>query len=223
MKLKKKSGLISAVIALSCASLVSVGFASWVISQGDEKVVNGSISVDTVTTQAYSITLGSGVTGGNLDQAITFGKASGETTYHWLDNNDMAENLSASFQFTISNIDAATVSGNSATLGTSGYTLTASLASEGYSAALSTGLSEGGNTYTHLVGALPTPTLAFAGGTFTCSVQFAWGTDFNEQNPYLYFNNKEGTAANILEAQNKLGALAKLNATYTITLTVAKA
>ena len=62
MKLKKKSGLISAVIALSCASIVSVGFASWVISQGDEKTVNGSISVDTVTTQAYSISFTSGVT-----------------------------------------------------------------------------------------------------------------------------------------------------------------
>ena len=223
MKLKKKSGLISAVIALSCASIVSVGFASWVISQGDEKTVNGSISVDTVTTQAYSISFTSGVTDGSLNDVIAFGKADGTTTYHWLDNNTMAENLNASFQFTINGIDAATPSGNSATLSDSGYTLTASLESPAYTAALTDGLTEGGNTYKNLVGALPTPSLAFAGGTFTCSVAFTWGSDFNQQNPYIYFNNKAGTAENILEAQNKLGALAKLNATYTITLTVAKA
>ena len=43
MKLKKKSGLMGAVIALSAASLVSVGFASWVITQGDTKTSEGSI------------------------------------------------------------------------------------------------------------------------------------------------------------------------------------
>ena len=55
MKLKKKSGLISAVIALSCASLVSVGFASWVISQGDEAIESGTIVVDNVENRIHTI------------------------------------------------------------------------------------------------------------------------------------------------------------------------
>ena len=48
MKLKKKSGLMGAVIALSAASLVSVGFASWVISQGETESFAGTITVDDV-------------------------------------------------------------------------------------------------------------------------------------------------------------------------------
>ena len=56
MKLKKKSGLMGAVIALSCASLVSVGFASWVISQGSQAQLDGTIIVDEVENQNYQIT-----------------------------------------------------------------------------------------------------------------------------------------------------------------------
>ena len=48
MKLKKKSGLMGAVIALSAASLVSVGFASWVISQGDQKQIDGTVFVEKI-------------------------------------------------------------------------------------------------------------------------------------------------------------------------------
>ena len=55
MKLKKKSGLMGAVIALSCASLVSVGFASWIISQGDEAIAEGTILVDEVENRMHLI------------------------------------------------------------------------------------------------------------------------------------------------------------------------
>ena len=55
MKLKKKSGLMGAVIALSAASLVSVGFASWVISQGDSVTPDGTILVDNVENHIHTI------------------------------------------------------------------------------------------------------------------------------------------------------------------------
>ena len=55
MKLKKKSGLMGAVIALSAASLVSVGFASWVISQGDDITAEGTILVDKVENRIHLI------------------------------------------------------------------------------------------------------------------------------------------------------------------------
>lgn len=55
MKLKKKSGLIGAIVALSCASMISVGFASWVISQGDSTVADGTILVDNVENRIHTI------------------------------------------------------------------------------------------------------------------------------------------------------------------------
>ena len=242
MKLKKKSGLMGAIIALSCASLVSVGFASWVISQGDTEEVTGSIVVDNVTEKNYTIHLASGQTDGVLDDKICFGWAAfdtslGLTNHQWLSNDDKlggsetvssAENLIAEFTFTIDNITGAidatngpvkSVSGNTAVL-ENNYNLTAVLTD--VSGEYNTTQGEIAN----VLGALPTPVLSYAAGVFTCRVTFAWGSHFTAGgqvvNPMTYYNSLEGTAANKAEASTVLGALAAMEASYKITLTVAQ-
>ena len=237
MKLKKKSGLIGAIVALSCASMISVGFASWVISQGDDQTVNGTILVDTVETKDYKITNLTKVTGDALDDKIIFGvDTSSWSGSPWLTNTGTigtssqtsVANLTASFSFKISNVEAASVSGNVATLTGTGYKLTATFANVGYDDALTDGLtytdsSSVDHNYKNLVGALPTPTLSFDDDTdvFTWSVTFTWGSDFGNKNPYQYFNEKENTLANAQEAEYKLGALEKLAASYSINLVIA--
>ena len=119
MNLKKKSGLISAIIALSCASLVSVGFASWVIAQGDNKEVTGNITVDSVSNQAHVIKNAEGgdtlsVNYGNNAKgaaaaSIVFGwDDTGVSATPWLTNTDnaMVENLDASIVCYVSNLGA---------------------------------------------------------------------------------------------------------------------
>ena len=101
MKLKKKSGLISAVIALSCASLVSVGFASWVISQGDSEVVQGTILVDDVSDQSHELTVDS--TGVN---PIAFKADAATAGKGWLTSTDTGVNLTAVYNITVTNLDS---------------------------------------------------------------------------------------------------------------------
>ena len=239
MKLKKKSGLMGAVIALSCASLISVGFASWVISQGDDQTVNGTIVVDTVETKDYKLQNWTKVTGNNLDDKIIFGvDTSSWSGSPWLTNTGTIGNtsetsvcnLTASFTFKISNVDDATIADNVATLKNGGqnvgYKLTATFTDTGYSDALTNGLEDNEATptnYKNLVGALPTPTLSVSGGVFTWSVTFTWGQGFGGKNPYQYFNEKENNVTNAAEAVSKLTALSKLVASYSVRLVVAAA
>ena len=213
MKLKKKSGLISAVIALSCASIVSVGFASWVISQGDAKTVDGSIVVDTVQTKAHTITV-TPTTG----TQICFTRPetpSPAPTYSWLsETTSNYENLVASFSVSVANWDDTAANAKakfSATLqsGTvSGENFTPDAANAGYNAAVTA-------TY---VAALPTPvvgdgTVADGAWSTTVTVTFAWGAYFGGQNPYYFYNAhqaseiKTGTTTYAQDANTALTAL----------------
>ena len=212
MKLKKKSGLISAVIALSCASLVSVGFASWVISQGDAKTVDGSIVVDTVQTKQHTITV-SPTTGTQI--CFTRPENPTSTTYSWLsETTSTYENLVASFNVSVANWDDTAANAKakfSATLQSgvaSGENFTPDAANAGYNAAVSA-------TY---VAALPTPVVAdgsVADGAWstTVTVTFAWGAYFGNQNPYYFYNAhqaseiKSGSTTYAQDAQTALTAL----------------
>lgn len=54
-KTNKKSGIIAAVVGLSAVSLVSIGFASWVMSGNDNATLDGTISVETLDDQRFLI------------------------------------------------------------------------------------------------------------------------------------------------------------------------
>ena len=74
----------------------------------------------------------------------------------------------------------------------------------------------------NLVGAKPVPVLSFNAGVFTCHIEFTWGSEFGNKNPYKYYNSQAYTTDLGLDAEAKLKALANLDATYTISLVIAK-
>ena len=245
MKLKKKSGLMGAVIALSAASLVSVGFASWVITQGDEEVVAGTIQADAVSANKnYAIEFTDGVDGSNnLTDKIIFGSAAfdtsitGLTNYHWLSNDDKldgangvssAENLTAVCTFTVGEVTSSTSvtgSGTDLTIADGlGYHVTAELDSDDYVTTV------GG--VANVLGDLPDPELSFNAGVFTCTITFAWGehftvTDSSSENhivnPMTYYNSKAVTPELATEANTVLTALNTLmnDLSYNLTIKVA--
>ena len=199
MKLKKKSVLMGAVIALSAASLVSVGFASWVISQGDSATVAGTITVDTVSDKSHFIknaeggdTLTVTYAAGN---SIIFGwnDAGVEVDNPWLLNNNpnMKENLDASVVFYVSNFGS-----DKASLLSGEVELDGGTAAQ--QAAFNTAVED------LLIGDLadiePTfvvdseTTTSFGTSTIvytkvTCNIKFAWGSYFG-MNPYKFYNTK---------------------------------
>ena len=192
MKLKKKSGLMGAVIALSCASLVSVGFASWVISQGDSKTVDGAIIVDTVDDNIHHMTV-SPTTGAEIH--FTRPEEPTSTTYSWLsETTTKYESLSASFTVTVDNIQGTAAQAKAqftATLQSgvvSGENFTVDTAGNGYLGAAAA----------NYVIALPTPSVADGSisaniWTTTVTLTFGWGTYFGSQNPYYFYNAHKST------------------------------
>lgn len=238
MKLKKKSGLMGAVIALSAASLVSVGFASWVISQGDSKPVSGSIIVDDVDSKVYRITT-SWVTDYTGATAVT-GEAAGKVVYGhpssmaidnaWLTNDDasMVEALVFYLRVDVTNAKGKTVAEVLKT-----------------PAQLTSPAGNYASISPTLVGALPTPTLDDGVTSFTAKssaetetdgfvvykIEFTWGSYFGatSTNPYVFYNTGKtasgfvnGTAAPTWgdDAVDKLTQIhdALDGATYSLTI-----
>ena len=204
MKLKKKSGLISAVIALSCASIVSVGFASWVISQGDTKSVDGTIVADTVDNRVHTLTLtwvtdDTGATPLANDPVVTFGHpATMNTSGAWLTaDGDKVENLVFYLKVECTNVTSSTAI--SSVIATDPTVVT-------------TGGNYAGAVADELVGALPQATKSAtnfdANGSFVYTIEFEWGDAFDGQNPYDYYNASGKTAASDgADAASKLSSL----------------
>ena len=238
MKLKKKSGLMGAIIALSCASLVSVGFASWVISQGDTETVNGAISVDTVSDQSHFIEVAKLVTavGETTDAsktAVVYG-TSNNAAGAWLTNSDV--NYLANLEFVlyvkVSNVNASntiasvipnapvvtSTGGGNVVISETTYTGYAGAASAVFGQASASGVNKS------LVGALPTLTASAANfsanGEAWYTFSFVWGTLTGGANPYVYYNALS-SATYSSEAAECLGQLRTLlnGAEYTITVT----
>lgn len=254
MKLKKKSGLMGAVIALSAASLISVGFASWVISQGDEVTINGTIAVDNVVQNNYSFS-DWGSTGAlsgktftlNATERIVYGyddfDTSVGTNYAWLSNSttlkdtgdSSKENLDASFTFKIKANDEYVGTENaeaaSSLLLDDGYGYSVSISAISPSKAWDV---TAGKTYGNLLGALEQPKLQYAGGTFTCTIEFSWGDYFTVGeganakivNPMTYFNSKNPAEVDGIEEEafNVLNAIDTYltGMTYSLTLSISK-
>ena len=227
MKLKKKSGLIGAIVALSCASLISVGFASWVITQDASEEVKGNIYVDTVQNNAHVMTV-SPTSGAQIN--FTRPESPTATTYSWLsETTSNYEQLSASFTVTVTNVaDAATGKAHlSASLVSgkiSGDVFTQDETGQGYLGAVAA----------NYVIALPVPTVADGSVTsnvYTTTVSFTlgWGTYFGSQNPYYFYNAhqaNEEKSSGLTYAADADAALTALNTfldgvSYKLTLSYA--
>ena len=226
MKLKKKSGLIGAIIALSAASLVSVGFASWVISQGDTKDVSGTIIADDVDNQVHQLTLtwvtdSTGATPLGSNPQVVYGHpAEMEIANAWLTNDGGAAKLEAlTFYLKVecTNVDdnvaiSSVIENAPVVTSTGGGTVDTKT---GYAGALAD----------NLVQALPTAstesTNFSADGSFVYKIEFKWGSTFGNVNPYNYYNGLESVTPSQKEAAAT--ALSNLNtyltgATFALTV-----
>lgn len=243
----KKNGIIAAVITLSSVSLVSVGFASWIMSGGDSTTVDGQISVETVDDNrfliaktgdyapkiAYGDNLGHDVKGNDASK-ITFGiDDSTPIANAWLtaggtgENAPKYENLKATLSFYVANLKTSQTTVPSAVLsvvdnGTSGWA-TAAGNTKNYVVAptnLTCSISESETqTIDNLVYR-----------KVTAPIQFGWGSYFgneNPKNPYTYFNSMTYSVENANTAKTVLHELetylAGVNFRVTVTTTVPNA
>ena len=189
----KKSGIIAAVVGLSAVSLVSVGFASWVMSGGDSLELGGEISVESVTDQRYFIYEKSSVQvnyGNNVKGAaaggIVFGiDDSTPIANAWLTaaaSNNQYENLTASVEVWVANLAASATNITATLTADAGY---ATAVSHNYVAALPTPVVNVTNE-TDYKGTVSPNQITFR--KVTVGLTFAWGSKFGGQNPYKYYN-----------------------------------
>lgn len=213
----KRKTMTLVLCLLAALALVSVGFASWVISVDAKGTKTGNIVVDTVEDKRVeiqvSLTAPDFIFGGPTSEQMT------GISNPWLtNNNEKTEVLkvtanvkvlkkgtttpvdltSNQVQFEV--VDNAT-SGYAAATGTKKYIVAPSVAAE---------LTKGENA-----------------GEYTVTIEFKWGTAFEVTpgsggvNPYIYYNKLEATDEN---AQKAVDTLTELNTlltgvTYKLTIT----
>lgn len=211
MKLRNKSGLIAAISGLTAVSLLSVGFAAWVLSATDEQTVAGTVQVETVNSNSVYL-----ISNQAADGNFKFGTPSNEqisgytglVSPAWLSFDAAGtEKLTVNVTCDVTNI----ASQADATAHVRVKTFSASA---GYD-----------NAVTHnYVAALPaanTLTPTYVSGTqVSFAITLAWGSAFGGKNPYEYYNKQEKTSALITEAQTKLNGIATdlASVTYSVVL-----
>lgn len=191
----KKKSLTMLLTGLLAVSLTGVGFASWIIVQGDEQYADGSVHVEEIENHVVKIdakwadndgddTWLGGTEPNNVvdadDSQLSFGTTN-QTNTGWLRNTDgKVERKSLSLNYSISNFTYATsvtavleVTGN-----TAGY-------KNAVDAKYITGVSVGSNLVDTTDFKSDAVTLNASG---TLTVSFAWGDTFGNENPYTYYN-----------------------------------
>lgn len=239
-KKKTRSKMIAASIAiLSSAAVVSTGFAAWVISGGEEQHVSGNITADSVSNNFHEIVF---ATEGN-DAKVFFGGPSQDeqkkNASAWLKTTDGSEveDLEAEFTFTVSGLTSAET--DPSNLFKSIKLEENTEASAAAEKKFSTYAETNGKKY---LADLPKydvvskkafdtgkPTSVgiclqskndFASGkqTFVVSIRFGWGTAFEGNNPFTYYNDLPKNTTNISLANDTLGELHKIDASFQLTV-----
>ena len=106
-KRNSRTAITILAMLLTCAGLVSVGFASWIISQGDQATVIGTIGADDVDTNINGVT----VTVGNIFEIGHYHFKNGNGYY-----NENTGTLTYNISYDVSEIDTSLLSGNSLVL-----------------------------------------------------------------------------------------------------------
>lgn len=237
-KKKTRSKMIAASIAiLSSAAVVSTGFAAWVISGGEKQHVSGNITADSVSNNFHEIAFAKE---GN-DAEVFFGGPSQEeqktNTSAWLTTvaGSKVEDLEASFTFTVSGLEKAqtnpselfkyiTLTESTTTGDETKYSTYAQAGDKQYLANLpqydvssKTGFDPEKPTS---VGICLQSKNDFASGkqTFMVSIRFGWGTAFEGNNPFTYYNGLTKNSGNFSLANAALSELNKINASFQLTV-----
>lgn len=203
--MKKKLGLIIGL--LMCFSIMTVGFAAWIIT-GEAETTNsdGSFVAEQVTEKNMTLTIDFV----DDDNQIVFGVPTGSeaiTEGNWLnfETDDPVEDLVATATITLTNYEYC------------GY-FNAELVEDGdYKTALEGKLIEKAEVTWTVVEDENTHT-----ATYTVTITFKWGEAFNKMNPYAYYNgmkstDKIGEITAAAHAKEYLGKVYALNAkTFTL-------
>ena len=202
---KKTLGLIIAGVA--AASMIGTGFAAWIITSNAEQTASGQFNVEQVTEKGVEIT----ATFAQDEGVINF-LAPENATEGWLtSDSSLEEKLSTvlTVDFTLTGAGAA-----------SDFVVTYDINYSSVQAAITAGY-------------ITAPTLTVGDGSLqafdatdtTVTIAFDWGTAFDGENPYTYYNALENNATNRAAAKTALEALytAVNNATFTITITAVPA
>lgn len=238
----KKRTIALMLSVLAVMMLVGVGFATWVISQGDSKEVPGSLVVETVKDNRLNVSV-TAVKSGNYEHTTTHNvitadayaslDASEQANYQLLDDGNKLnftapatattgwltaedghniEKKTMTFTVSVTKQDGSIFEENPVIK----YQLSADLISKA-------GLVQLDDDLTLHTVAASDITLSGDKKTATCTitVSYKWGYVFNEQNPYEFFNSKEVDAALTPTDVENAGS-SKANLTYnSAALTVA--
>ena len=230
-KNSKKSGIIAAVVGLSAVSLVSVGFASWVMSGGDSTTIESNIEVETLDDQRFLIlktgddqpSLTFGTNGKNYKNqtvsSIVYGindSNSSDYTNPWLNAKDFGEqtdtnkyeNLDVKLTFYVAN--APTASNIRVTFAPKANVSEGPQYTKNWNDAVEEELVAAPTIGTPVVSDAGSKTIQ--GITGACkkvdvSIHFNWGEAFGGDNPYDYFNAQDYSVEKSNEAKTKLTAL----------------
>ena len=188
----KKRIITLTLSVLAVVLLVGVGFASWVVSQGAESNQTGNILVETVKDERLAVTVTPDGT------KFQFG-APANATQGWLteDGEDaVLENLTVSFTVVVTRDQAFVLedgqpSDLNMTLDFSDKLVDGDAAEHDYPEAL---IQQVGATFAAAVAGASKWDLSNENKTATTVVtlELDWGTLFNGQNPYEFFNQKSG-------------------------------
>lgn len=208
----KRKTMTLVLCLLAALALVSVGFASWVISAGDSKKADGNITVDTVEDKRLKIDV-AWVDGSTIKYGAPTNKELEGTTITnpWLTNDsDDKSVLTVSLKVTLSYKNATTAYANG------GATVSATIKEADDSSAYKTAKEAG------YVGDMPTAVCdEQEDGTWLVKFTFTWGSKFGNKNPYIYYNDGTKTAAS--DGDAALAALQEVykvnNAKFKVTVT----
>ena len=206
----KRKTITLVIYMLVCISLVSVGFAAWVITGGDNTQATGNVQASVVTDSSIVIDDSVGFGGNN---SIMFGSpnVSARTDAYLTFNGDDKENLSVVYQFTVSSNsgDLADIKTLTATYSVSeeddkGEPTIQSLIDEDYISDVSFSCTVGvtdvkfsGNNNTSDPAALADGLKAAlnalgdttdGSATVKITIAYSWGSAFDGVNPYYYYN-----------------------------------
>ena len=199
---------ISSIAALAVVSIFSVGFAKWAMVETDQIQLDGVILVDNVDTNSVNKFETTPV----VDHSICFGIPTAEQIANY-GISDPWLNVTGSKYEVLSTFIDLKVTG---------------LTSTNFKSILEVGaLTDNSNKYATaysegLVGALPAPSLNdltyVSDNIARLTITFTWGSAFNGENPYKFYNSQAQTTTLEADASAKLTRLHSLlnGVSYTI-------
>lgn len=184
----KKTGVIALIAGLSSVTLVSIGFASWVITGGVETTVQGDIVAEDITDSAFLV----------KDKNVSYAKHGAiyfgcdKSTYTgtnpaWLTNAEDKCNLTATVTFFVSNLTATNKDSEDKKIVDVKFADT-------QDAAWNTAVTNGyvvAPELTVSIAAAESDSGNLTGRVVTVTVVFGWGAHFGGTNPYNYYNSND--------------------------------